>query len=172
VEVRYGRLHNASLSAIAAGMVVFAASRFVSDPDNAPALSLNDPRFILFAGLAIVMAYFAWAGAQRFANRVPQIVIDAHGITLGFGRNKRFTWNDIQWVRLKRLALRPQLQIGLVPNAFVGADLRLSQWNLDDPLRPVKGVPAALTLRDNGLDKTAAAMLDAVKSLRPNLVKP
>jgi hypothetical protein len=33
-------------------------------------------------------------------------------------------------------------------------------------------MPAALAVRDNGLDMRAAAMLDAVKSFRPNLVRP
>jgi hypothetical protein len=171
VEVRYGRLHNASLAVIATAMVVVAISHFLSHPERAPALSLRDPRFVLFAGLALVVGFFAWQGAQRFANRQPQVVIDAQGIVLGFGRNKRFAWDEVQWVRLKRLALRPQLQIGLTPEAFVAADLRLTQWHLDDALRPVRGMPAALAVRDNGLDRSAAAMLDAVKSFRPNLVK-
>jgi hypothetical protein len=44
-------------------------------------------------------------------------------------------------------------------------------WNLDDALRPIRGVPAAVVVRDNGLDKPAGAMLDAVRSFRPNLVR-
>jgi len=99
-------------------------------------------------------------------------VIDRDGIALGFGRNRRFTWDEIEWVRLHRLAIRPQLQLGLAPQAFVDANLRLSMWNLDDGLRPIRGVPAAVLVRDNGLDARAAAMLDAVKSFRPNLVRP
>jgi hypothetical protein len=63
------------------------------------------------------------------------------------------------------------LQIGLVPEAFVAADLRLSMWNLDDGLRPIRGVPAALLVRDNGLDTSASTMLDAVRTFRPNLVQ-
>jgi hypothetical protein len=164
-------LYNASLSVIAVAMIVVAVNRFISEPDKVPRLSLQDPRFALFAGLAIVMGFFAWQGAQRFANRQPQVVIDEKGIELGFGRCTRFAWNDIQWVRLKRLGMRPQLQLGLAPEIFVAADLRLTQWNLDDGLRPVRGMPAALTVRDNGLDTPAAAMLDAVKSFRPNLIK-
>ena len=171
LEVRYGRLHNASLSVIATGLVVVTIAQFVAYPDKAPTLSLHDPRFVLFSGLVVVMGFFAWQGAQRFANRQPQVVIDDQGIALGFGRDKHFAWHDIQWVRLKRLAVRPQLQIGLAPDTFVAADLRLAQWNLDDGLRPVRGVPAAVTVRDNGLDASASAMLDAVKSIRPNLVK-
>jgi hypothetical protein len=61
--------------------------------------------------------------------------------------------------------------MGLEPEAFIMADLRLSQWSLDDSLRPVRGMPATLAIRDNGLDCNAAAMLDAVKSFRPNLIK-
>ena len=80
-------------------------------------------------------------------------------------------WDDIEWVRLRRLAMRPQLQIGLAPEAFVAADLRLSLLQLDDSLRPVRGMPAAVLVRDNGLDITASAMLDAVRAFRPNLVK-
>lgn len=171
MEVRYGRLHNASQAVIATGMVVIAISHFLAHPEKAPAASLSDPRFVLYLSLGVAMAYFAWQGAQRFANRATQVSIDRDGIALGFGRNKRFVWDEVQWVRVKRLALRPQLQIGLSPEAFVAADLRLTQWNLDDPLRPVKGVPAALIVRDNGLDRSASAMLDAVRSFRPNLVK-
>jgi hypothetical protein len=59
-----------------------------------------------------------------------------------------------------------------VPEAFVSADLKLSMWNLDDGLRPIRGVPAAVLVRDNGLDVRASAMLDAVKAFRPNLVRP
>ena len=90
---------------------------------------------------------------------------------LAFGRNRRLAWDDIRWVRLRRLAMRPQLEIGLTPEAFVAADLKLSQWGLDDSLRPVRGTPAAVLVRDNGLDVTASAMLDAVRTFRPNLVK-
>jgi hypothetical protein len=75
-------------------------------------------------------------------------------------------------VRLRRLAMRAQLQIGVEPQAFLAADLRLSQFNVDDSLRPIRGVPAAVVVRDNGLDSNAMAMLDAVKAFRPNLVRP
>ena len=121
--------------------------------------------------LALAMAYYVYAGISRYLNRTPQIVIDHDGITLGFGRNARLAWNDIQWVRLRRLALRPQLQIGVEPRAFLAADLRLSLLNLDDSLRPIRGMPTAILVRDNGLDTKAVAMLDAVKTFRPNLVQ-
>jgi hypothetical protein len=67
--------------------------------------------------------------------------------------------------------VRPTLQIGLAPDAFIAANLSLSMWSLDDSLRPVRGMPVAVAVRDNGLDTRAAAMLDAVKSFRPNLVR-
>ena len=105
-------------------------------------------------------------------NRRPQIVIDRDGIALGFGRNRRFAWDDIEWVRLRRLALRPQLEIGVAPQAFIAANLRLSMWSFDDGLRPIRGLPTAVLVRDNGLDTRASAMLDAVRAFRPNLVKP
>lgn len=171
MEVRYGRLHNASLAIVATGMIVVAVSRLASHPENAPAVSLNDPRFLLFAGLGLAMAFFAWQGANRFANRTPQVVIDNQGILLGFGRNKRIPWKDVQWVRRKRVAFRYALQVALAPEAFVAADLRLSPWSLDDSLRAMRGMPAVLLVRDNGLDATAAAMLDAVRAVRPNLVR-
>jgi hypothetical protein len=126
---------------------------------------------VLFGVLAIAMIFYAWLGITRFINREPQVVIDRDGIALGFGRNRRFAWDDVQWVRLRRLSFRPQLQIGLVPEAFIAADLRLSMWNLDDGLRPLRGVPAAVLVRDNGLDTSAATMLDAVRAFRPNLVR-
>jgi len=171
VEVRYGRLHNASLAVIATGMVVVAISHFLAKPENAPTLDLADTRFVLFSGLAIAMLYFAWQGASRFANREPQVVIDRDGIRLGLGRDRLIPWKDVQWVRMGRVALRPALQISLVPEAFMTTDLRLSQWTVDDNLRPVRGMPAAFLVRDNGLDTKASAMLDAIKAVRPNLIK-
>jgi hypothetical protein len=110
-------------------------------------------------------------GVSRIRNRQPQVVIDQDGIWLGFGRNTRFSWDDIVWVRLRRLALRPQLEIGLADQAFISANLRLAMWSFDDSLRPVRGQPTTVLVRDNGLDTRASAMLDAVKSFRPNLVK-
>jgi hypothetical protein len=172
VEARYGKLHNVSMAVVAMVMVAVAISHFVVHPDNAPTFSIRDQRFVLFTALAIAMLTYSWIGIRRALDRRPQIVIDREGIALGFGRNWRFTWNEIQWVRLRRLAFRPQLQVGLVPEAFVAANLRLSMLNLDDGLRPIRGVPAAVLVRDNGLDVRAARMLDAVKAFRPNLVRP
>ena len=172
VEVRYGSFHNISMAVVSAGMIVFAIVHFATNSVNAPTLSLNDTRFVLFSALAVAMGYYVFLGLSRYVNRTPQVVIDRDGIALGFGRNRRIPWSDIQWVRLRRLAMRPQLQIGMAPEAFVAADLRLSSWNLDDGLRTVRGTPAAVLVRDNGLDTRASAMLDAVKAFRPNLVKP
>jgi hypothetical protein len=45
-------------------------------------------------------------------------------------------------------------------------------WSFDDGLRPIRGLPTAVLVRDNGLDTRASAMLDAVRTFRPNLVKP
>ena len=53
----------------------------------------------------------------------------------------------------------------------IAANLRLSTWSFDDSLRPVRGQPTTVLVRDNGLDTRASAMLDAVRSFRPNLVK-
>jgi hypothetical protein len=172
MEVRYGRLHNISMAVVAAGMIGAALLLMAQHPDRAPRLSLDDARFALYLLLGAALAFYAWLGLTRYANRDPQVVIDRDGIALGFGRNRRFTWNEVEWVRLRRLALRPQLQIGLDPQAFVAANLRLSMWNLDDGLRPIRGVPAAVLVRDNGLDARATTMLDAVRSFRPNLVRP
>jgi len=172
VEARYGAMHNISMALVAVAMVTIAIGHFMANPDKAPTLSFNDPRFVLFAALAIAMLTYTFLGVRRAMNRAPQVVIDRDGIAVGFGRDTRFRWNDIQWVRLRRLAFRPQLQVGLVPEAFVSADLKLSMWNLDDGLRPIRGVPAAVLVRDNGLDVRASAMLDAVKAFRPNLVRP
>jgi hypothetical protein len=172
LQARYGSLHNISMAVVAIGMVGAAILHFATNSANAPTLSLKDTRFVLFSVLAIAMGFYGWLGITRFINRQPQVVIDREGIVLGFGRNRRFAWSDVQWVRLRRLAFRPQLQVGIVPDAFVAADLRLSMWNLDDGLRPIRGVPAAVLVRDNGLDTSAATMLDAVRSFRPNLVRP
>jgi hypothetical protein len=172
LQARYGAVHNLSLAALAIGMVGAALLHFARDRGSAPTLSLGDPRFVLFSVLGVAMIFYAWLGVTRFLNRAPQVVIDRDGIALGFGRNRRFAWAEVEWVRLHRLALRPQLQIGLLPEAFAAADLKLTQWNLDDALRPVRGMPAALVVRDNGLDTRATAMLDAIRAFRPNLVKP
>ena len=172
VQARFGTLHNLSMAVVAAGMVGVALLHFARNTAELPALSLSDPRFVLFTALAAALAFYTYVGIARFVNRTPQVVIDRDGITLGFGRNRRFAWSEVQWVRLRRLAFRPQLQIGLQPDAFVAAALKLSPWNLDDGLRPVRGVPAAVLVRDNGLDTSSSAMLDAVRRFRPNLVKP
>ena len=171
MTARYSTLHNGSMAAISVGMVVVAIVHFINNPAKAPTLSLNDPNFVLFFMLAIAVLYYVVLGISRVRNREPQIVIDHDGIHLGFGRNSRFTWDDIIWVRLRRLALRPQLEIGLADQAFVAANLRLSMWSFDDSLRPVRGQPTTVLVRDNGLDTKASAMLDAVRTFRPNLVK-
>ena len=171
VEARYGTFHNISMAVVSAGMIGIAILHFVNNPTNAPSLSMNDPRFVLFTLLALAMAYYVFVGISRYLNRRPQIVIDRDGIALGFGRDRRFAWDDIEWARLRRLALRPQLEIGVAPQAFMAADLRLSMWSFDDGLRPIRGLPSAVLVRDNGLDTRASAMLDAVRTFRPNLVK-
>ena len=172
LQARFATLHNLSMALVAAGMVGAALLHFAGNSGELPEVSLSDPRFVLFAALAAALVFYTYVGLSRFVNRTPQVVIDRDGIALGFGRNRRFGWREIQWVRLHRLSFRAQLQIALVPEAFVGANLNLSPWNLDDGLRPVRGVPAAVLVRDNGLDTSAAAMLDAVRRFRPNLVKP
>jgi len=172
LEARYGSLHNAGMAVVSLLMIGSAIVHFASGGSaNAPTLSLNDPRFVLFSVLAVAMAYYVYVGISRYLDRTPQIVIDHDGIALGFGRNARLAWNDIQWVRLRRLGFRPQLQIGIEPQAFLAANLRLSLLNLDDSLRPIRGMPTAMLVRDNGLDTKAVAMLDAVKAFRPNLVQ-
>ena len=158
--------------AIAAELIGTALLLMAQHPERAPHLSFHDPRFDLYLLLGLALVFYAWLGLSRYVNRAPQVVIDGDGIALGFGRNRRFTWDEVEWVRLHRVAIRPQLQIGLEPQAFVEANLRLSMWNLDDGLKPIRGVPAAVLVRDNGLDVRAAAMLDAVKSFRPNLIRP
>jgi hypothetical protein len=168
---RFSVLHNLSLAVVSLVMIVTAVVHFIVNPANAPTLSLNDQRFVLFFMLAMALGYYVLQGVNRARNREPQVVIDRDGITLGFGRNSRLSWDDIVWVRLRRLALRPQLEIGLVDHAFVSANLRLSAWSFDDSLRPVRGQPTTVLVRDNGLDTRASAMLDAARAFRPNLVK-
>lgn len=170
-EARYGVLHNAGMATVSILMIGAAIFHFASGSAHAPTLSLNDPRFVLFSVLALALGYYIFLGIRHTLDRTPQVIIDHEGLMLGFGRNKRIPWDDIQWVRLRRLALRPQLQVGIAPEAFVAADLRLSLLSLDDSLRPIRGMPMAVLVRDNGLDIKAAAMLDAVRRFRPNLVQ-
>ena len=99
------------------------------------------------------------------------MVIDRDGIALGFGRNRRWPGTTSSGSACAGWRCGRSSQIGLTPQAFIAADLRLSLWNLDDGLRPVRGMPTAVLVRDNGLDAPASAMLDAVRTFRPNLVK-
>ena len=130
---------------------------FINNPANAPTLSLNDPRFVLFFVLAIAMLYYAWSWASAacaIASRRSSSTMTASA--LGFGRNRRFTWDDIIWVRLRRLALRPQLADRPRrprPSSRPTCDSRM--WSLDDSLRPIRGQPTTVLVRDNGLDTTA-----------------
>jgi hypothetical protein len=170
VEVRYSPLHNFSLSLLAALLMLFGAF-YISRSDGAPTASAADPRFMLFVVMGFAMFYYAWIGVQRALNRSPQVTIDGDGIVLGFGRNRRFAWDEVQWVRIHRIAVRPVLQIGFSPVALAGNVLRLSTMSFDDALRPVRGMPGAVAVRDNGLDMRTSAMLDAVRKFRPDLVK-
>jgi hypothetical protein len=173
MEARYGRRHNLGMAIVAVAMVGASILYFGREyPGRGSAPGLANPVSVLYLAIAVAMAFYAWLGFSRFSDRAPQVVIDRDGIVLGFGRNRRFAWDQIEWVRLHRLGLRPALHLGLAPDAFVAADLRLSMWHLDDGLKPVRGMPAVVAVRDNGLDTRAAAMLDAVKSFRPNLVRP
>jgi hypothetical protein len=171
VEARFSTLHNLGMAVVAAGMLIVAIVHYARDQAGLPPLSLGEPRFVLFLLLACAMAFYTYTGIRRFRDRRPQVVIDQDGIMLGFGRGHRFAWSDVEWVRLRRLALRPQLQIGLEPQAFFAADLKLTLLNFDDSLRPIRGVATGLLVRDNGLDTRASAMLDAVRRFRPNLIK-
>ena len=171
MEARYGSLHNIGMAAGSIAMVSVAAYLVVTQPGAAERIDFSDPRFVLFVVLGAAMVFYAGLGITRYLNRAPQVVIDRDGIFLGFGRNREFAWSEIDWVRLHRVAMRPQLRIGLKPETFVRSDLRLTTWHLDDALRPVRGMPAAVAVRDNGLDTRAAEMFAAVKAFRPNLVK-
>lgn len=171
IEARFSRTHNVVMAIVAAGMVAVALGYLVTLWGQITAAGLTDSRVLLYAALGFAMAYYTWLGYARFTNREPQVVIDREGILLGFGRNRRFAWQDIDWVRVRRLGFRPTLQVGIKPEAFITANLGMSMWSLDDSLRPVRGMPAAIAVRDNGLDTNAAAMLDAVKSIRPNLIR-
>jgi len=171
LTARYGTLHNSSMAVVSAVMIAIAIVHFINNPANAPTLSFNDSRFVLFFMLALAMAYYIYVGISRSLDRRPQVTIDRDGIALGFGRDRRFAWDDVRWVRLRRLGFRPHLEVGLADQAFIQSNLRLSPWSFDDSLRPVRGQPTSVLVRDNGLDTKAAAMLDAVRSFRPNLVK-
>ena len=171
LEVRWGRLHNLGMALAASAMIAFAVVHFVITPAKAPRLSLDDPAFVTLGLLGAALGYYVFLGIDRWRDRRPQVVIDHEGILLGFGRNRRLAWQDIEWVRLRRLGVRPQLEIGLGAETFIAANLGLSMWHLDDALRPVRGRPTSVLVRDNGLDHKTAALLDAVRAFRPNLVR-
>lgn len=171
LEVRYGSLHNIGMAVGSIAMVTVAAYLIITQPDAAARIDFADPKFVLFVILGAAMVFYAGLGVTRYLNRKPQIVINRDGIFLGFGRDRLLSWSEIDWVRLHRVAVRPQLRVGLKPEAFMKSDLRLTTWHLDDSLRPVRGMPAAVTVRDNGLDTRAAEMFQAAKAFRPNLAK-
>jgi len=171
LEVRYSTFHAASMAVIAVGLIVSAIVNFISTPENLPRLSLNDPRFVLYVLMGVALLFYAGQGVRRYVVRTPQITIDADGITVGFGRDKRLAWNDIVWIRGARVSMRRELQIGLEPEAFLAADLKLSMWNLDDNVRQVRGAGPAFGVREAGLDMDVDAMVAAARAYRPNLVK-
>jgi len=169
LEARYGTLHNLSMTVVAIGIVgaaicILPATRQRADT-VAERSALRDVR------PAVDRHGLLWlARPCTLLNRQAQVVIDHDGIALGFGRNRRFAWDEVQWVRLRRLGFRPQLQVGLLPAAFVaaisGSRCGTSTTGCADPRRT--------GCRDGArqwLDKTASAMLDAVRSFRPNLVR-
>lgn len=170
LEARYSPFHNYSMTFFAFAMVVVAGF-YVARSGQGLVPSLNDPRFVLFILLGLAMAYYGSVGLKRALDRSPQVMIDENGIALGFGRKSRFSWDEITWVKLHRLAVRPSLQVGVLPQSFMGANLGLSFFGLDDSLRPIRGMPSAFAIRDNGLDTKATALLDAVKAYRPDLVR-
>ncbi len=152
-------------------MIVVALTHLLQEREMAPRLSFNDPGFAMLVLFGGAILYYGVMGVRRAMDRQPQMSIDHKGITLGLGRNRRLDWRDIMWVRTRRIGFQRVLQVGLDPAAFVAADLRLSMWNVDDPLGPIRGVTTGVQIRPAGLDTSAHAMLDAVKSFRPNLVK-
>ena len=129
---------------------------------------------MLFAVLALAMVFYAWLGDQPLSSTAqPQVVIDRDGIALGFGRNRRFAWDEIEWVRLRRLALpaaaadRPRARRrSSRPTSGCRCGTSTTACGRSAACRPPSLV------RDNGLDTRASAMLDAVRSFRPNLVRP
>ena len=69
VEARYGLVHNIGMAIVSVGMITAAIVHFANNSNNAPTLSLNDPRFVVFALLAMAMGYYAFLGVSRFLNR-------------------------------------------------------------------------------------------------------
>ncbi|WP_422000044.1 hypothetical protein [Reyranella sp.] len=168
-EARWSLLHNGSMAIVSLAMIGVGIGHVLDDPAGAPAPSLANPRFVLLILLALALLYYVFLGLSRVFSRRPQIAVDGDGIWIGFGRDRRLTWDDIVVVRLRRLALRPALEVTLTDQAFSAANLRLVMWSLDDNLRPVRGQPSSVLIRDNGLDTGAAALLDAIRTFRPNL---
>ena len=70
VKARYSTLHNISMAVVVAGHDrAWRSLHFVNNPANAPTLSLNDPRFVLFFMLALALAYYVVLGISRTRNR-------------------------------------------------------------------------------------------------------
>ena len=145
MEVRYGRLHNISMAVVATGMIGTALLLMAQHPDRAPRLSFNDPRFDLYLLLGLALVFYAWlghhpiyqpraAGGDR-PRRHRRWASAATGDSPGM-RSNGCACTGWRSGRSCRSASTPQ--------AFVEANLRLSMWNLDDGLRPIRGVPAAV----------------------------
>ena len=83
LTVRYSIPHNLSMAGVSAGMIVVAVVHFATNPQNAPTLSLNDPRFALFTMLALAMAYYVYLGVSRARDRSAQVAVEHGGIRLG-----------------------------------------------------------------------------------------
>ena len=84
------------------------------------------------------------------------------GILLGFGRNRRFAWSDITWVRLRRLALRPQLEaslIGLGESRLVAGGRRSAMRYAGEALR-ARVAPYPFRWQQRGRSRLLQARLE------------
>jgi hypothetical protein len=122
-------------------------------------------RLMWMALCASAMLYYAIRAVAHLRETAPQIVVDAQGIRLGFGRNVSIPWDSIRWMRVR--GLRATLQLGIDP-MLIGP-MNLTLWNLDDNLCSVPGGGAAVGVRGQGLDHSMRDVAQVILAYRPQL---
>lgn len=164
IEIRFSQTFHLTLAAIGLLLPVAAAIWLLV---NYEAMSgAGSGGRLLWLGLcAAGLLYYTGRAVVRLRERRPQIVIDAKGVWLGFGRDVLLPWAAIRLARPR--GVRRTLQIGITPELY--SRLHLSLWNLDDNLTAVPGGGASVGVRFNGLDRPMREVYEAIRTWKPDL---
>jgi hypothetical protein len=170
IEARFSRPHNMSMAVVAAGMVLMAVVYLLSRPEQAPAFSLSDSRFLINAMLGAAMTYYVWLGLTRYANREPQVVIDRDGILLGFGRNRRFAWQDIDGCACAGSASARSCRSASSPRPS-SRPISAVDVDLDDGCGRSAACRPPSRCATTGSTRAPRRCLTPCRSFRPNLIR-